>query len=195
MITPKAGFEADAESVVVEVANRVEIFRRSLGAKTDDVVAALSPIRVRIEEDLEALRRAFETAKAATEDSWEYAVDEFEVALERLGSDLRMGHADLAAEMAESLDPYRVAAGEQIDATRAALEQVSLRAHLASMDVGSDIASLNRELRHLRRTLRTEWYRGKEEVQPALDALRMRMRHGLDDVREFVDTIADKLEH
>ena len=194
MITPKAGFEADAGDLVEELSHRVDSFRYDLSEAASEVASKLAPIRGRIEDDLKAVRKAFETAKEAGDDRWDHMVDEFEFAVERLRGDLRMGHADLAAELADSLDPYRQAAGEQLDATRGALEQLSLRAHLARSDLTDDIESLNKELHHLRRTLRTEWYRGVEEAKPTVDILRTRMRHGLDDVRTFVDTLADKLK-
>ncbi len=193
MITPEAGFKADAGHLIEQLAGRVDAFRYEIGEAVSEIGTKLGPIRARVEADLEAVRRAYEIVLAAGEESFEYTLDEFEFAVDRLRSDLRMGHADLEAEMADSLEPYRAAADEQLDATRGALEQLSLRAHLARMDLADDIESLNRELRHLHRILRTEWYRGRKEAMPAVEALRTNMRHGLDDVRTFVDTLGEKL--
>ncbi len=193
MITPKAGFEADASHLIEQLAGRVDAFTYDVERAVADIARRLGPIRARVTADLAAVREAYERVIAAGEESFEHTLDEFEFAVDRLRSNLRMGHADLEAEMADSLEPYRRAADEQLDATRGALEQLSLRAHLARMDLADDIGTLNRELRHLHRILRTEWYRGREEAMPAVEILRTDMRHGLDDVRTFVDTLGDKL--
>lgn len=173
------------------VKDELEEAQASLKAASEELAQRVRPAIERLERTRAAARAALHRLEEEASGAGSALAADLEQDYHRLESQLRVLRSELRAELADNIDSYRSAAGEQLLAWRAALDELRVQANLAKMEAREDLAALVEDLesryreatRHLR----------DSAGETALAALREKLRGAFQDIRNAAETVTDTL--
>lgn len=163
----------------------------ALKAASDELAQRLRPAMERLKSAREAAAAALRRLDQETAETRAALASDLEREYHQLEAELRILRSELRSELADNIDDYRNAAAEHLEAWRAGLDEVRVRARLARMEARDELSTV---LDRLESGYHEAARRLREETgENTLAAVRESLRGAFQNLRDAADRVSETL--